>query len=400
MKRIFSILASLLIVFTIILPSPILADEELTAGELKTGLDGDKIIMGEYNGVPVRWQVIEKNHYLGEGLSEEHVTLWSEYAITEDSVYGQTSYYLDSNDKKECDDLYQNGLKDFEKEAVLATGLTASVSKEDMSKPTAEDIGEHYIYILSNAELGDDIYGDGTKFDVFPSGLSNATERIKKLDEVGSNAISYYTRSGGRRTDTVVAVGTGGNLAETQIGTDAVGLVPACNIKADTPVYLWDDGYYRLYPELISISLNKTSKELTEGEEFELEVIYNPTNVREEDKGIVWSSNDPSIATVDPNGKVTALKEGTVTITATSEYKDTITASCTITISAKQTTPTDPDDDKPSSQSKPEKVYDPDDANKDGVVTCEEKLGSGWIWSEDQKACIRQELVIVDTSVK
>ncbi len=32
---------------------------------------------------------------------------------------------------------------------------------------------------------------------------------------------------------------------------------------------------------------------------------------------IVWSSSDPSVATVDQNGKVTALKEGTATITAT-----------------------------------------------------------------------------------
>ena len=38
-------------------------------------------------------------------------------------------------------------------------------------------------------------------------------------------------------------------------------------------------------------------------------------------RGVAWSSTDPLTATVDANGKVSALKEGTVTITATSESK-------------------------------------------------------------------------------
>ena len=173
---------------------------------------------------------------------------------------------------------------------------------------------------------------------------------------------------------------------------------PACHIKADTPVYLWSDGYYHLEKEPLQIiTLDITSKTLTIGETLKLNVTFTPVDA--DDKSVTWSSNNETVATVDQNGAVKALSPGITTITVTSNADSTIKATCEITVTAK-TTPSDPDDDKPSSQSKPEKVYDPDDANKDGVVTCEEKLGSGWIWSEDQKACIRQELVIVDTSVK
>ena len=57
---------------------------------------------------------------------------------------------------------------------------------------------------------------------------------------------------------------------------------------------------------------------------------------------------------------------------------------------------------KPLSESKPEKVYDPYDANKDGVVTCEEKYGEDWYWNEETKACMVKgySAIIVDTATR
>ena len=65
--------------------------------------------------------------------------------------------------------------------------------------------------------------------------------------------------------------------------------------------------------EIESISLEKKSYEMKAGEELQLEPKIAPEDIW--DSTILYSSSDPTVAYVDGNGKITALKAGTATIT-------------------------------------------------------------------------------------
>ena len=77
-----------------------------------------------------------------------------------------------------------------------------------------------------------------------------------------------------------------------------------------------------------SIALNQESLSLNTGNTAVLTAIITPNNAT--NKNVTWTSSDPSVATVE-NGKVTALKAGTATITVTTEDGNK-TASCKVTV--------------------------------------------------------------------
>ncbi len=81
---------------------------------------------------------------------------------------------------------------------------------------------------------------------------------------------------------------------------------------------------------LKSITLSSTSLELDVGSSNKLTVTANPEGASL--SGITWESSAPTVATVDNNGKVTAVKAGTATITA--KVGNDISATCTVTVKA------------------------------------------------------------------
>ncbi len=81
-----------------------------------------------------------------------------------------------------------------------------------------------------------------------------------------------------------------------------------------------------------SVSLNKSSITLTEGESITLTAVVSPSNAT--NKNVRWSSSDASVASV-VNGKVTALKAGSSTIKVTTEDGG-LTASCQVVVKSKE----------------------------------------------------------------
>lgn len=82
------------------------------------------------------------------------------------------------------------------------------------------------------------------------------------------------------------------------------------------------------------VKINKTSLTLSEGASEQLTATVLPDNAT--DKSVTWSSSDSNVATVDNNGNVTALAEGSATILATSA-DGTKTGECAVTVTADDT---------------------------------------------------------------
>ena len=81
--------------------------------------------------------------------------------------------------------------------------------------------------------------------------------------------------------------------------------------------------------EVATVTLDKTKAELTEaGATVQLTATVAPENAT--DKAITWTSSDEKVATVDANGLVTAVANGTATITATAA--NGVKAECVITV--------------------------------------------------------------------
>ena len=78
------------------------------------------------------------------------------------------------------------------------------------------------------------------------------------------------------------------------------------------------------------ISLDKTSITLNEGQEQTLIPTVNPSSAA--DKSLNWTSSNTSVATVNAEGKVTAVSKGTATIKAEAKDGSGTYASCSVTV--------------------------------------------------------------------
>lgn len=78
------------------------------------------------------------------------------------------------------------------------------------------------------------------------------------------------------------------------------------------------------------ITLNKTEGTLTVGNSVTVTATVTPDNAT--NATVNWTSSDETVATVDSNGKVTAVAAGSATITATSESDGDVSADYALTV--------------------------------------------------------------------
>ena len=78
------------------------------------------------------------------------------------------------------------------------------------------------------------------------------------------------------------------------------------------------------------ITLDTTTASLEVGKTTTLTATVEPSDAT--NKSVTWTSSDTSVATVAPDGTLTAVKAGTATITATAEGDNSKFATCTVTV--------------------------------------------------------------------
>jgi uncharacterized protein YjdB len=77
-------------------------------------------------------------------------------------------------------------------------------------------------------------------------------------------------------------------------------------------------------PSTVSITVSET-QQLTAA-------VYDINNYKLVNEGVLWTSSDTSIATVDSSGLVSSVAEGSCTITATSESNSAVAGTCVVTV--------------------------------------------------------------------
>ena len=110
-----------------------------------------------------------------------------------------------------------------------------------------------------------------------------------------------------------------GSAVITAMTTDGSNLSASCNITVLQGIVLAE-----------SIQLNVTTAGLNEGATLQLSATVQPEDC--DNKTVLWSSDNPSVATVDSNGLVTTHSVGTATITAITTDGSNLSASCTVTL--------------------------------------------------------------------
>ena len=91
--------------------------------------------------------------------------------------------------------------------------------------------------------------------------------------------------------------------------------------------------------KVTSVSLNKNNLTLDVGKSETLAATITPNNAT--NQNVTWESSNPSVATVDESGKVTAVAPGEATITVTTE-DGSKTATCTVIVHTATTITTQP----------------------------------------------------------
>ena len=187
----------------------------------------------------------------------------------------------------------------------------------DIQKPEAEFVGVESVTFQSLTVSEENLSEDEITLFMGATGKING----KVLPENATNPALVYNSS----DSDVIAVYPDGRLQALSLGSAVITISSAENAEINDSVTITVSGI-----PISGIQITHLPENLRVGQTHRLEITYTPINTTQ--KEIVWESSDTSILSVDGSGTLTALKDGTATITATSVENDVLIHSVAITV--------------------------------------------------------------------
>lgn len=138
---------------------------------------------------------------------------------------------------------------------------------------------------------------------------------------IESKNLSSYSELEWESSDESIAVVNNGTITGAGIGAATITALNNGKIVAEYTVNV------KIIP-VTGIVLSTNSTEITDGESIKLSYSLFPDNAS--DYGITWRSADESVAAVDEQGCITAIKPGQTTISVSNN--DGIMATCSVTV--------------------------------------------------------------------
>ena len=220
-------------------------------------------------------------------------------------------------------EIEENGLitkpADPVKEGYVFVGWYYNDELYDFSKPVTGNItlearwAEEEVVAVSGVVL------DQTELKLSPGGSATLVATVSP-ENAKDKSLTWSSSN-----EQIVTVDENGNVTAIKEGT--------ANITVTTT----DGGFTATAKVTVSadvvavtgVTLDKTNLNLAPNESSTLKATVAPSKAS--NKGVTWTSSNTSVATVSSNGKVTAKKDGTTTITVTTKDGG-FTAQCTVTV--------------------------------------------------------------------
>ncbi len=215
------------------------------------------------------------------------------------------------------------------------TASTSDFTTDGITLTDAESSGSTYYSSDTGIRLGK---GSGTgslTFSFSSTVVTGITIRAKYYNNDSNATVKISTSANTSGESVAINSSTAADFVTTSFNSDSQ---ESTYVKVETETNGKRIYFYSLtltlgvanpvYPESISL----TNQNLAVGESITLEPTFSPSDTNQ--TNVTWSSNNTNIATVDANGLVTAVAQGSATITCTGhdENGDDVIGTCTITV--------------------------------------------------------------------